>query len=244
MNKLVAKLTEFNFEQDFCHVALVDAGANESKVMVMKAKQVPQSPVTKAAEPKEQEMADPKEVEEVEVEEVEVIEVQKDCDDCGSKHCKPCNKKKESKKMEKSVEAAKELELEIKKSAGIQAQLEVFKKAALESDKKVFVAKALEMKNIVKDDEASALFIFKSLAPDAYEVIAKALETANTALENMEVVTKSVGDSDKGNKNLDQSPEEIIKSKSIELMKSDSKMTPAAARTKARDLIRKEALEA
>ena len=238
--KATSRLTNFNFKDDFCHVALVDAAANEHGILVMKAKsQERQSPVNKntaqveTVEPKEDNMSETEK-------EVEVVVVEKNCGedhkatDCPT--CKSNDKKKEDTKMAKALE----LESEIKKNKDLSDQLAVFKAEADKAEKSVFVAKSLEQKNVVKEDVAEVLFkCSKALSADEYLILSKCIETANTALEAMEVVTKSVGSSEEGSNDL--SPEDQVIAKSKELMSDDSSLGGAAARTKARDIMRKEA---
>lgn len=242
------RLTNFNFKDDFCHVALVDAAANEHGILVMKAKsQERQSPVNKKADPNK--TVEPKEDNMSEVEKEETVVVK----NCGENHkakdcptCKSNDKKKEDTKMAKALE----LETEIQKNKDLNDQLEVFKaeKAVFKAEKEkaeklVFVAKSMEQKNVVKEDVAEVLFkCSKALSADEYLVLSKAIETANTALEAMEVVTKSTGSSDPGAGDLSDEDKVIVKSK--ELMKEDSDLNGAAARTKARDILRKEANDA
>ena len=236
-NKATKRLTNFNFKEEFCHVALVDQAANEHGILVMKAKaQEQQSPVNKntaqveTVEPKEDNMS---EVEKKK--EDEIVVVNKNCvEDHKAENCPTCKKKKEDSKMEKS------LETEIKKNKDLADELAVFKAAKIEAEKAVFVAKSLEQKNVVKEDVAEVLYkCSQALTSDEYQVLSKCLETANTALEAMEVVVKTVGSSEKGTGDL--SPEDTIIAKSKELMSEDSSLGGAAARTKARDIIRKEA---
>jgi hypothetical protein len=259
--KATKRLTEFSFDEDFCHVALVDQAANEHGIVVMKAKQVSQTPVNKSTdqvsdEPKDDNMSIDESTPEVVIEKAQEV-ITKNCEKHDKAECTKCMKKddkKEDKKedyMKKSEEVVEEvietvtsLEEVLKSNKELTEQIATFKAAKLEADKAVFVSKAKEQSNIVKDAEADALFVFKSLAPEAFEVVMKALETANTALEGMEVVVKSVGSSEEGANNPDMSFEDKVTMKSKEITDADSSIKPYVARTQARADIRKEAKKA
>ena len=239
--KATKRLTDFNFNEDFCHVALVDQAANEHGILVMKAKepakaQEQQSPVNKntaqveTVEPKEDNMS-----EVVTKKEDEVVVVVKDCgENHKAENCPTCKKKKEDTKMEKSLES------EVLKNKVLADELAVFKAEKIKAEKAVFVAKSMEQKTVVKEDVAEVLYkCSQALTEDEYQVLSKCLETANTALEAMEVVTKTVGSSEEAAPEMSEAETVIAKSKV--LMADDSSLSGPAARTKARDIIRAEA---
>jgi len=257
--KAIKRLTDFDFSQEFCHVALVDEAANEHGIVVMKAKQVEQTPVEKNAEPIS--VSDKPKDDNMSVEktkEVEVVEKamdeKKPCTKCEKAPC-ACEKKDE-KKVEKAavvveetvvvekavekVEDTRTLEEVLKSNSDMAEQLEVFKAAKVAAEKSEFVSKAKEQGNIVKDEEADALFVIKSLAPEAYEVVMKAITTANTALDAMEVVVDPVGSSEAGDLDKEVSFQDRVITKSKELMSEDASLKPNMARDKARGILRDE----
>jgi hypothetical protein len=87
-----------------------------------------------------------------------------------------------------------------------------------------------------------ALFAVKSLCPDQYEIVKKALDQANENLTNMSFVAKEAASSEEAPEVLEG--EALIKAKAAKLIEADPKMPAHKARTKARELVRKEAKKA
>jgi hypothetical protein len=217
-------LADFRFDKEGmdCHIGLVDEAANATEILVMKTKkQEEQTPVNKETEPDKGSVKPNKKTE--------------------TNMSEDKNKELEL-EVKKSKEAQDALELEIKKEKEAKEQLELqvkkFKEEKEAAEKESFISKAKELKNIVKDEEAEALFVVKSMCPDQYEVISKALDSANNMIDKMEVVAEGKGSSDKGA--LNGTLEERVVMKAKELQKNDSKLSGPAARDKARQIMRKE----
>lgn len=247
--KAIKRLTDFDFSQENCHVALVDQAANEHSIVVMKAKQVNQTPVEKNAdqvsdEPKDDNMSD-SENKEVEVEVVKkAAEVTTEAAETSTEEVTQNVAETTEEVTEKGADKVEtdntdvSVEEILKANKDLEKQLATLKAANEAAEKSEFVAKAKENTNIVKDAEADALYTVKCLAPEAYEVVIKAIQVANNALENMEVVTKSVGSSEEGNVDENLSFEDQVKRKSLELMEVDPSMKGYVAREKAREILR------
>ena len=250
--KAIKRLTDFDFSQENCHVALVDQAANEHSIVVMKAKQVNQTPVEKNAdqvsdEPKDDNMSD-SENKEVEVEVVEkAAEVTTKAAETSTEEVTENVTETTEEVIEKGADKVDKVETDntdvsveeiLKANKDLEKQLATLKAANEAAEKSEFVAKAKENTNIVKDAEADALYAIKCLAPEAYEVVIKAIQVANNALENMEVVTKSVGSSEEGNVDENLTFEDRVKIKSLELMEASPSMKGYVAREKAREILR------
>ncbi len=247
--KAIKRLTDFDFSRENCHVALVDQAANEHSIVVMKAKQVNQTPVEKNAdqvsdEPKDDDMSD-SENKEVEVEVVEkAAEVTTEAAETSTEEVTENVTETTEEVIEKGADKVEtdntdvSVEEILKANKDLEKQLATLKAANEAAEKSEFVAKAKENTNIVKDAEADALYAIKCLAPEAYEVVIKAIQVANNALENMEVVTKSVGSSEEGNVDENLSFEDQVKIKSLELMEASPSMKGYVAREKAREILR------
>ena len=250
--KAIKRLTDFDFSQENCHVALVDQAANEHSIVVMKAKQVNQTPVEKNAdqvsdEPKDDNMSD-SENKEVEVEVVEkAAEVTTEAAETSTEEVTENVTETTEVVIEKGADKVDKVETDntdvsveeiLKANKDLEKQLATLKAANEAAEKSEFVAKAKENTNIVKDAEADALYAIKCLAPEAYEVVIKAIQVANNALENMEVVTKSVGSSEEGNVDENLTFEDQVKIKSLELMEASPSMKGYVAREKAREILR------
>ena len=250
--RAIKRLTDFDFSQENCHVALVDQAANEHSIVVMKAKQVNQTPVEKNAdrvsdEPKDDNMSD-SENKEVEVEVVEkAAEVTTKAAETSTEEVTENVTETTEEVIEKGADKVDKVETDntdvsveeiLKANKDLEKQLATLKAANEAAEKSEFVAKAKENTNIVKDAEADALYAIKCLAPEAYEVVIKAIQVANNALENMEVVTKSVGSSEEGNVDENLTFEDQVKIKSLELMEASPSMKGYVAREKAREILR------
>ena len=234
------RLSDFNFKDDFAHVALVTEGANGSDILVMKAKeqeqQTPNEPQDSSESVKIEKDNNMSEVnkEEIEALKAREIELQKEIEAMKAK-------------SEEDAKLAEEIEAMKAKEAEMAEELEAFKakeveakKAKEEAEKAEFVAKAKDMSGICSEEEAEEfgadMFALKALAPEAFDRVLKKLEKAEERVAKLDVVEKSAGSSEEGQSELEG--EELIEFKAKALMEEDSNLSAAQARIKVRKKMR------
>ena len=237
------RLSEFNFKEEFCHVALVTEGANGSNILVMKAKDQEQQapnepnsskePVTKT---KDDNMSDitKEEYDAIKAREAELLQ--------------------EVEAMKAKAEAdkvlAEEVEAMKQKEVDMQAEIDAFiakeeeaLKAKEEAEKADLVLKAKSLDAICSKEDhekfGADMYLFKSLAPESFERIIKHLETADANLKNSEYVFKEVGSSEQGQEDLEG--EELIEFKAKKLMEEDSSLKIYTAKDRVRKEMRQSA---
>jgi len=248
--KATKRLSDFNFKDDFCHVALVTEGANGSDILVMKAKeqeqQTPNEPKTKDSKESVSKQKDDtmSEVtytkEEIEAMKAREIELQQEVEAMKSKQEADALLAEEIESL-KAKETEMAEELEAFKAKEVEA-----KKAKEEAEKEAFVVKAKEMVGICAEDQAEEfgadMFLIKSLAPEAFDRVMEKLDRAEERMKKLDVVSKSPGSTEKGSADLEG--EELVEFKAKALQKEDSDLSDVQARIKARKAIRLAALQA
>lgn len=237
------RLSDFNFKDDFCHVALVTEGANGSDILVMKAKeqeqQTPNVTKTKDSEEsvnnKDNNMSDVTYTkEEIEAMKAREIELQQEVEAMKAK-------------AEADATLAEEIEAMKAKETEMAEELEAFKakevealKAKEDAEKEAFVVKAKEMVGICDAEQAEEfgadMFLIKSLAPEAFDRVMEKLDKAEERMKKLEVVSNSPGSTEGGSTDLEG--EELVEFKAKALMKEDANLKAHEARLKVRKEIR------
>jgi len=245
--KAHTRLTDFNFEDDFCHVALVDEAANNTTILVTKAKEArteSKTPQPNKAEESKKQKDDDMSFTQEEVDAL-VLKAKEDAAVTLEQEVAKSLEKEEA-EVTKAKELAEEIETLKAFKADAEAKAEEVAKAKLESDKADMVVVAKSMTGICSEETSEefghALFAVKSLCPDQYEIVKKALDQANENLTNLEFVAKEAASSEEAPEVLEG--EALIKAKAAKLIEADPKMPAHKARTKARELVRKEAKKA
>ena len=240
--KATKRLSDFNFKDDFCHVALVTEGANGSDILVMKAKEQEhkQTPEETKQKDSKESVKNKKDVnmtqEEIDAMKARELKLQEEVEALKSKEEADAKLAEEIEAM-KAKETEMAEELEAFKAKEVEA-----KKAKEEAEKEEFVTKAKEMNAVCSADDSedfgADMYLFKSLAPESFERVMKHLEQADSNLRNSEYVFKTVGSSEEAQPELEGL--ELINFKAKALMEEDSALKPAAARTLVRKALRKE----
>jgi len=240
--KATKRLSDFNFKDDFCHVALVTEGANGSDILVMKAKDQEQKQTPE--EPKQKDSRESVKTKK------DVNMTQEEIDAMKARELKLQEEVEALKaKEEADAKLAEEIEAMKAKETEMAEELEAFKakeveakKAKEEAEKEEFVAKAKEMNAVCSADDSedfgADMYLFKSLAPESFERVMKHLEQADSNLRNSEYVFKTVGSTEEGQPELEGL--ELVNFKAKALMEEDPTLKPAAARTLVRKALRKE----
>jgi len=244
--KATKRLSDFNFKDDFCHVALVTEGANGSDILVMKTKeqehkQTPEEPKQKDSK---ESVKNKKDVnmtqEEIDAMKARELKLQEEVEAMKAK-------------QEADADLAQEIEAMKAKETEMAEELEAFKakeveakKAKEEAEKEAFVAKAKEMVGICEEDKAEEfgadMYLIKSLAPEAFDRVMEKLEKAEERMKKLDVVSNSPGSPEGGSADLEG--EELVEFKAKALQKEDSNLSDVEARIKVRKAMRLEALQA
>jgi hypothetical protein len=243
------RLSDFNFKDDFAHIALVTEGANGSDILVMKAKeqeqQTPNEPKTKDSK------------ESVKNKDDNMSEVTYTKEEIEAMKAREIKLQEEVEAMKTKADAdallAEEIEAMKAKETEMAEELEAFKakevealKAKEDAEKEAFVVKAKEMVGICAEDKAEEfgadMFLIKSLAPEAFDRVMEKLDAAEARMKKIEIVEKSPGSTEGGSADLEG--EELIEFKAKALMAEDSKLKPAQARIQVRKKMRHDAARA
>lgn len=231
------RLSDFNFKEEFCHVALVTEGANGSDILVMKAKkqehrQTPEQPQQDDSQEsvktkKDDNMSDITQEEydaikarEVELlQEVEAIKAKAEADAILAEEVEALKAK--AKEDEEALEAFK-------------AKEEEALKAKEEAEKADFVAKAKSLDAVCSSEAheefGADMYLFKSLAPESFERVMKHLEQADANLKNSEYVFKEVGSTEEADLSDTLEGEELITAKAKKLVEKDPSLNMRDAR--------------
>ena len=212
-NKARKRLSNFDFTSEDSHVALVDKGANERSILVMKALEPKeqedlgkeQSQIEKNAEPVGTAEEPIRKDESMKVEDPKSEDLTKAETPVITEDSKEIEKKADETKVEvveKSAEQiAMEKELEELRKAKTQveadkAELEELRKAKEAKEHEEFVNKAKELKTDDADVFAKTLKKCKyALEEEEYETLVKQLEKLKNIEDNKDLL-KSVGDAD------------------------------------------------
>lgn len=228
--KAKRRLSNLNFSQKKCHVALVDHGAIEhDETLVLKRKTITKK--------KEDNMSlDEKKVQEEILKakmagELKIVELEKKIEADAATAVEVEKAKVESDKKIADLEKSK---------VESDKKLEDIEKARATAEKAEMVIKAKELKSDDAEVFADVLVKCKdALDADKYELLIKQLEKLQNIADNADIL-KGKGESNTDGKTLDK--DGLIKKRRSELIK-DEKLRPSVASKRARLEIEKELKE-